>query len=458
MVGTSPRLVVKFVVGTALDLKAVRNSLCRSYRIGYVGLYDCELYISLYVQTASTGVRMTPAKVLKICKKHGEVIEEPTTFGRIEGIIVSEIGHFRRAGHREGSTARGAVSAAPTSSTVTKNGTTAKNGNTDIYISIHPVGKEDLSHITLDKFKSIIGGDKEELHRHMRAQHESENEYEFVIEKAWQAVHNVLFRKHCEKNHGPPVTEQAEQSVADDDQPSDKEGKEGSEYPMNTPEAMAEMDLDGQPLYYDSKEGSDYNLRIREQVGRVTMLDRYAADKSNDLLHMFGEMLFDNPHNVNVRHTNKSGSFDFFDGQTWRSEDLSKLYIIADNWQVKIREFYHLLEQRHGEDWTDSFHGFLAYKSIEMLRFWHPDCVDHGRSMNAEEKKQSIEARAKKRSIEAKAKRDALRVIRMANRRVNDIKRKKGKRVRMVLSETDFVARGEKVLRSTSWGELQSDP
>jgi len=150
------------------------------------------------------------------------------------------------------------------------------------------------------------------------------------------------------------------------------------------------------------------------------------------------------------------GLFEYFDGQTWRSEDLSKLYVITNNWEVKIREFYHLLEQRHGEDWTDSFHGFLACNSIEMLQFWHPECVDHGRSMNAEEKKQSMEAKAKQRSTEAKKKKDALRVIQMANRRLKDVKRTTGKRVRQVLSESDFHVRGVKVYRQTTWRDLEA--
>jgi len=128
---------VQFGVDTVLELKAVRNSLCRSYNMGYVGLYDCDFHLSLYMQTASVDVRMTPAKVLKICREHGEVIGEPETFKHIDGTLVSQVGHFRRSGARTGS--RGERPAPNTQQRVATSNT-----------NINPVGGEDLSHITLE--------------------------------------------------------------------------------------------------------------------------------------------------------------------------------------------------------------------------------------------------------------------------------------------------------------------
>lgn len=430
------RLAVRFEVGTVLDLDAIHDSLCRSYKIGYVGLYDCGTHGAVYIQTSTSNARMTQGKVFKICKQHGEVIGEPATFKHRDGTLVSDVGQFRKSGTHTSST----------DSTVT-------DSATDIYLSIHPVGEEDLSHISLEQFKSIFGGSKEELHRHMRSQYASDNAYQNAIENSWQAVRSVLFQEHCEKYHGLPVTGQAEHSEAEQGEAEQGEAEQGEaeqaeessdgdkisvEYPINPPEVVAQAQLDGQPLYYDSREDSDYNRRARERVAAITMLDRYAADKSLDLPHLFGELLFANPHNVNVCYTKKSGSFEFFDGQIWRSENVAKLHIVTKNWIVKIREFYHLLEERHGEDWTDSFHGLLAWKSIDMLHFWHPDCAN------------------KIRSKRARGKADALRVIHMANTRVRHVTSKTGKRVRRVLCDTDFEVKGKKILRRATWSDLES--
>jgi len=444
---SSTRLAVRFSAGKLLELEAIHDSLCRSYNVGYAGLYDCGTYGTVYIQTATKKARMAPGKVLKICSEHGEVLGKPATFKRRDGNLVSEVGDFRKSGTHKCSSL-----ATNDHATVINNVTTINNNrvtnndnrvinNTNIYISINPVGGEDLSHITLERFKSILCDSKEELHEYVRKQHASEDEYETVIERAWQAVRNVLYQKHCEQNHGPPLAENAEPEIADDaGESSDDEDDDGADYPINTPEILAEMLVDGEAMRYDTPEDSQYNQQARERVGAVTMLDLAAVDKSYKLPYEMAELIFENPHNVNVVHAKKAGFFEYFDGEnnSWTSEDLAKLRYITDNWKKRCRDFYGLLKAKYGTEWVDSFHGIYAMKAIKMFNFVHPDCVGMIRSM------------------EAKGKKDALRVIEKANTRIKDIRRRTGKRLRRVLSDNDFQVRGKKVLRNTTWNDLEA--
>jgi len=271
----------------------------------------------------------------------------------------------------------------------------------------------------------------------MRDAHGSETQYEMVVERAWQKVHSRLFQRHCERHHGPPG----------DDASSDEDDEDGEndDCPLNPPDIIAQSPVNGEPMRYDGDEYSDYNRQARERVGAVTMMDLCASVKSYELPHKFAALMFENPHNLNVSHTQKSGFFKYFDGETWSSKNISEFDVIADGWKAKVKQFHVLMGEKYGPEWSTSFMGMFADKTIKMFEFVNPECV------------------VKHRALQANAKKDSLRVIQNAITRMNDIKRRRGKRVRRVLCDSDFETRGKKVLRNTTWGELQlgdlqSDP
>lgn len=94
-----------------LDLQDLRYQLCQYRELAYIGLYNRGTHLSVYIQTAAKDIRMTPAKILRICKKFGALEEIPATFTQREGELVSQIGLFKTPGRHKGSRNKTANSA-----------------------------------------------------------------------------------------------------------------------------------------------------------------------------------------------------------------------------------------------------------------------------------------------------------------------------------------------------------
>lgn len=103
-----PKLAVFFASDSIidLDLQAIHDDLCKCYKIGYTELFDRGTHLSVYIQTVSKGVKITPAKVLRICEGFGALEELPKTYKQREGVLVSEIGCFKKPGRQKDSKKR----------------------------------------------------------------------------------------------------------------------------------------------------------------------------------------------------------------------------------------------------------------------------------------------------------------------------------------------------------------
>ena len=407
------RLCVAFEADSILDVQAIYDELSGHYRLGYAGLYACETHSSLYLQTVAIDARMSPGKVYKICKELGP-LKLPQTFKHRNGSLVSEVGVFRAAGGQKGKKA------------VTPTGTTTMNNinriSNTVLVQICPLGQEDVSHITVQQFNKIFGNSKEEVVRKMKDELSEEN-YQQIVDEAWEGLQNVLFTRFFEEREAAA-------------KPSDSESEDDSdEAPMMTPSKyMRELNVNGEPIKYDPDRSSEYNKEVKRVMATVSILERNLVEKSVSLPHEFAELLYSSPHNLNVRHPSKAGYIEYFDGKTWVKKGTNEVYRVIEHWERKAKELYLLLKEKHGAEWAGSFSERMASKVFEYSEYRHP-CFAA-------------------KPLDAYIKRRALLAINNAEERVREVKRKTGKRLRRVLSESDFEARRGTVLRKTTWGHL----
>lgn len=422
-----------------MDLQHVHTTLCHSYNIGYLGLYNRGTHMSVYIQGASKNVRMAPGKVFKICKEFG-ALSIPQTFKDKCGVLVTEIGVFKKGGAQKGSrknTASSAGSAVSNTANTTNNNSHNTNSNNitnndnsvnnTVHVHIHAVGKEDVSRITMDQFKELLGGGKEAIIEQMKKQLSGEA-YQQIIEEAWHGLQKVLLEKKWNEREAADVA-QAEQGDASDEI-SDDEG------PMMTPLRYSMLTVNGEPLKYDGQHDSEYNQQAKDKVSTMSVIERSAVAKSYDLPHEFAELMYNNPHNCNVKHATNSGSFEYFDGTRWTKKRVDKVHSLVENWGEKAKEFNDLLKERHGSEWSDSFDGTYASHVIDMFKYQHPCCANILKFLDTH------------------AKQCALLAIENANKKIKDVHTRTGKRMHRVLSESDFEVRDKKVLRATSWEKL----
>ena len=451
------KLAVVFAANSILDLdlRDLRSHLCQYREIGYIGLFDRGSHLSAYIQTVAKNIRMTPAIVLRICKDFGALEQIPATFKQREGILVSEIGLFKKPGRQKGSRNKPVNSAVDgqaggtVNNNITTNNTGSFNTNTHndhsvnnvsntIHVHINPVGSESMSHITMEQFKKAMGGGKEEIIHSMKTMM-SAHDYEQVIEQAWHGLQETLY----EKQWGEQLLERSAaadstQSASGSDTESDGSSSDGQDDPTPTPFQYEAIEVNGEPIKYDGQCSSEYNKEAKRKVGRMSILERSAVVKSLELPYEFAELLFENPHNANVKHPKKAGSIEYFDGEKkdWAFKPTCEVHSIVKNWGNKAKEYYALLEEKYGAEWTDTFDGFYAAQVLKMFDYHHPCCSKILKFLDKH------------------VQRCALLAIENANKKVKRVKSRTGKSMKRVLSESDFEARDKKVLRNTSWAEI----
>ena len=462
-----PKLAVLFASDSILDLDvgAIHDQLCKCYKIGYTGLYDRGTHLSLYIQTESKGVKITPAKVLRICKEFGALETLPKTYKQREGLLVSEMGCFKKPGRQKGSRNK-AVNSAVDGRVVNNNTTNiTKNNHNDhsvtnidnsvtnntVYVYINPLGEEDMSHITMEQFKKVLGGGKEEIIHSMKTMM-SAHDYEQIIEQAWHGLQETLYERQWEEQKSERAaaaiaessTEPAAQKDSGSDTESDDSSNDGSsseEDPTPTPFEYEAIEIDGQPIKYDGHLDSIYNKEAKRKVGRMSILERSAVVKSLELPYEFAELLFENPHNSNVKHSKKSGSIEYVDVKEkgWAAKPTYEVHRIVKNWGDKAKEYCALLEEKYGAEWSNTFDGFYATQVLKMFDYHHPSC---SKILKV---------------VDKHVKRCALLAIENSNKKVKRVKSRTGKTMKLVFSESDFEARDKKVLRNTTWAKIMSD-
>ena len=481
------RLAAHFSPDGIVDVQAVHDRLCRAYDIGYTALYDCGTHICLYIQTASKVTRMTPTKVLKICKEFG-VTQTPKTFDRREGTPVAEIGSFRRCGRHSG-LRRGKHERVPgepvINTTNNINNTTNNNNNTTnnnndnsvnttnnndnsanttnnidnsvnqtIHLSINAFGKEEISHIAEEQFKKLVLGSPEQVIDYMKKEL-PQQEYDRIVNKAWRNLRQPLFEKALAEAESARMSAERDATAADaeaDAEAADSESTSSSEEDSDWEEKMEPADranmmeelaynnlvVNGEPIKYDGQPDSAYNKDAKAKVEVIAIAKHSIAVMSYWLPWKFAKLMYDCPHNSNLIHPSNAGYIKYYDGQAWIKQNACDVYMITRNWEKKLGEYFKMLEAKHGAEWAQSFQGWYISEIMRMFDVLHPDFAACENWTNARVKK------------------EALLLIDNTNERLKAVKRRTGKRVNRVLDGNDFEVRDKKVLRRTTWEELMS--
>lgn len=410
---TWTRLELGFKTDSIVEVQSVYDTLSRHYRMGYVGAFVRDSRLSVYLQTASNSVRMTPRKVFKICKALG-ALELPRAFKHRDGTLVSEVGVFRAFGRQRGPRKQATNPAGKTVNRSDSFNQTDNRVNTNVFVQINKVGEEDVSHITMEQVKKLVGGSREEVLQMMQEKL-PKHVYQNIIDEMWQGLRTLLLNKEYEKCE-------------------DAGGSSDDEAPMMKPSDCMDLVVGGEPIRYDGNPHSEYNKEAKKKVATMAILERSAVEKRYSLPHQFAELLFASPHNLNVRHPSNAGYIEYFDGEMWVKEGNHKVDMIIGNWQEKAGELLRLLEMRHGSEWVGSFGEHMASTVLKYSKYEH-GCFSA-------------------KPLGAHVRRCALLAIDNAEERVKLLKRRTGKRLRRVLSESDFDVRGGSLLRSTTWEEL----
>ena len=95
-----------------------------------------------------------------------------------------------------------------------------------------------------------------------------------------------------------------------------------------------------------------------------------------------------------------------------------------------------MLEEKHGEDYSESFEGKHAQTLISLF-----DNIDE-------------DVAKQKKHLRAMVKSNSLLVLSNMYLRMQGVQRRTGKRVHRVVDKNDFEAREKKILRETTWNEL----
>ena len=361
------RLVLQFASDGVIDIQDIHTRLCQFYDIGYTGLYDCGGHMSLYIQTASKQVRMTPGKLMKICKEFGP-IASPVHFNNRNGTLIEEVGSFRNRGPAKrwktpsgktpvsnNNTVNNTVNNNDHSTTINNDHSvnTTNNDNT-IHLHIHAFGEEDVSHITMDQFKSLIGTKKEVMD--MVRQYYTPNAYNNITEVAWHDMRRTLAhalylkeqddRYYAELAAAAPAPSDAAPDAAADatphaeaakgaepsevssDIPSDAapdagadeqaaKGAELSEVSSETSDDLPDSDYLLNVKDFDMNELSEHTQKLKALFFEKAVLDEHARSAACSLPFQLAELMYENPHNANVIHATKNGRIKYFDGASW---------------------------------------------------------------------------------------------------------------------------------------------
>lgn len=340
---TWTRLAVRFARDSVFDGPALYEHLGLTYRLGYMGVYDCGTHTSVYLQTAAKDVRMSPKKVYRICREFG-ALTLPQTFKHRYGVVVSDYGVFRKGGN-------------------SKKEISASNAR----VRIHAVGEEDVSHITMQQLKRVLGGEKSDILQRMRAKL-STAERDRIVDEAWGGLQQMLYASQvcgldCDEQHHDP------------------------ESPVMTPLKYQALGVGGQPIKYDGDPGSEYNTEAKKKVATIAILELSAVEKAYDLPHEFAKLLYANPRNINVEHPTKAGYIRCFNGESWVHKETLRVHDIVETWRKKARESFHLLKAKHGAEWEDTFSGCYAMQVLCFFDYQHPRFLDHAKYLNTRAKR-----------------------------------------------------------------------
>ena len=305
---------MRFAPDCILDVHDVYSCLCLEYDVGYAGLYSCDVGSTVYVQTANRGVRMVPAKVARICQPLGAVSEDPQTFRETQGVLVAQIGTLRHVGRKRKK----------------PNANPSRVNAGAVHLCVTPFGGEDVSHITVDQFKALIGGEEEKI--------------EFIRSNMNAAAYQNLVQY---------IWEEFRDKVLDIESITDLR-------------------------------------QTKAEVERIAVLSESARLASYNLPYEFAGLLYSNLRNNNVMHSMKDGHLRYWSGSGWVRIPVGDIGTITEGWEKKVSETFDVLARQCGPSFTESFEAKYASRVIKMFRDREPATESCARFLFSVVKRESL--------------------------------------------------------------------
>lgn len=435
----SAKLVVLFHQDCALNIGAIYDQIRICYDVGYAGLYKCDGYQAVYIQSAHKGIRMAPGKLEKKCQRFGE-IGDVQKYEKREGTLIREVGCFRNQGRQPAdkvinktkNTGDHINIHGDHNSVSIDNSVTNNIDNTVINLHIHAFGEEAVQHITLEQLKKLIG-DKEKNIEATKKDLTKNHRYDQVVDDAWRTFRDKqklkIDTENCRRvvEEGRKTSKRAGETLPPVE--SDSSGDEEEDEPS----------FPGEPIRFEADSDSEYNKEVRIRVENRAMVYEAGKCRAYDLPHEMAQLFYSNPHNSNIVGSTKSGDVKYFDGTRWIQTTVNQmLEVITDNWKLKTKETVELLEQDAGEDLTGSFEGWYSSQVMRTFDIEQLVTEPNRKWINRWVRKQSLGAIGKS-CAELKHAEETVR---------KRIKRVSGKEAHL---------KGKPVVRNTtSWDELVS--
>lgn len=185
----SNKLVIIFHPHHVLDVGAIHKRVRSFYDVGYTGLYaygDCQ---AVYIQGSHNNIRMGPGKMRTKCQDFGK-IHEVKKYQHREGTMIGEVGTFRKHGREATDGKRESPSGQLGREFTDKVTAPLKlGGNHNINLQVHAFGHEDVSHISVEQFKQLIGGEDDILPNTNASLSEAAKEK--LVDRAYEFLHQM---------------------------------------------------------------------------------------------------------------------------------------------------------------------------------------------------------------------------------------------------------------------------
>lgn len=285
----STKMCVTFEGEHVIDFAAMLENFAEVYDISYAGISPTKV---LYLQTSNYRVRMVARKLRKYCEKFGKVIYV-SSFTTVPEEVTWEIGVMRSIG-RHG-----------------QDGTRSTSQD-----KLLALGREDVSHITVEMLSDIVGTREEVLAR-IGNNYLSDDYLRDVARQRW----NMTRRCHRAKLRG--LGYNTSSNVEDD-------------FFAFDPDKFLEENKPGYYAYPDCEE----NMKMINKIRNEFLLDTNTMVEYAHFIEEFEKLLYKQSSNSNVKASRSLGYFHYFEGSSWVSKNVSEHYfdMVVRSRVLKISE------------------------------------------------------------------------------------------------------------------------
>ena len=315
------KLVVTFTKNSSLVLEDIRNLIQLKYNVQYIGIFETEFDKKVYVQLKSNA-QMAPNTLKKQLTSVGEIKGLPINFSTMEGTLLESFGEFSKRGRKYGSKVINSKvindnsvvnnnidNSTHNDNSIHNDNSTVINDNRVIHLHIHPLGEEDVTHITPERLISLLKSEKD-LKVMIAERHTEEARHEYMTVEMGKDLRRRrnLVRKWDELNSNGKNTLAESLDIEEMTTESEKDYNAIEEVPEEPPTYDPDWDC-AENLSKMRELLTDLCFQLERDQFKTEFIDNYE------------KLMYNNPHNGNVLASTTKGTFKYFDGTDWLTFD-----------------------------------------------------------------------------------------------------------------------------------------